>query len=52
MFDTCTGRFTRYADRSFQVRVVVLSVLPAFGLGPTRCHVSSDPHYRANTSVP
>ncbi len=46
VFDTCTERFTLYADHRLQAPAVLRRILRAFGLDPARCAVRSDPHYR------
>jgi hypothetical protein len=48
VFETRAQRFVLYADRKLQTPGLLPRVLQCFGLGPARCAVRSDPHYRTS----
>ena len=52
VFDTTMRRFILYADRKLQAPGVLREVLRVFGLGPARCVVRPDPHYRTSKLGP
>lgn len=46
VFDTCTKRFTLYADRRLQTSSTLSAIIDLFDLIGEPCDVREDPHYR------